>query len=207
MEGRAAVAPRLLGSSDVTTRRLPRLALTGLFAAASASGCSFLFASAPPDNHEKLYEFDCTTGNVLPVVDSVIATVYGIGTAGMLADKSDPPSTVATMAVAVAAFGASAVLGFRRTSDCREARAKLSVRLDALRRAEPRPTAGNDGDWAPSASDPWLDPGPAAPVVSGPRDAGVAPAASPGPAPPPVPAKARPADPDSERTQPNPKED
>ncbi|HEX2660541.1 MAG TPA: hypothetical protein VHU40_19805 [Polyangia bacterium] len=131
--------------------------------AASPIGCSYLFVSAPPDNHERLYEFDCTTGNVLPVVDGVIATVYGIGTVGMIADKSEQPSTVATLAVAVAAFGASSVLGFQRTKDCRAARAQLSLRLDALRRSEPPAVTGRAGDWAPPPGDPWLDPGPATP--------------------------------------------
>src|SRR6185436_15471090 len=98
------VAPALLSSGAVTLARVPRAALTAWLALArSPVGCSYLFATAPPDNHERLYDFDCTTGNVFPVVDAVAAGVYGIVAGGMISDRTETtPNIVGVVAVAAA---------------------------------------------------------------------------------------------------------
>jgi len=212
----------LLCPGVVTLNAFPRLCLGVLLSATGGvlpTGCSYLFVTAPPEHHEKLYDFDCTTGNVLPVVDSVVATVYGIATVSAIADKEQTGNIVGA-AAAAAVFGTSALLGFGRTKDCRDARGKLAVRLEGLRGR----ASGASMDAPRFVADPWLDPPPAAtpstaasppsdawspPQRRSDPDAAVAPVggAPVVPSPPPAVVPAAPSSDRSDRSTPHPKED
>ena len=149
------------------------------------SGCSYLFVTAPPENHERLNYFDCTQGNGLPVVDTVLGGIYALATVGELSGRGASQSTSQTFEtvgaplVLAGLFAASAVSGFGKTSDCRMARTKLMVRLDQMRAMQPYPPM--------ATPDPWLSPdppfaAPGAPVASpeaSPRAAPPAPARRP----------------------------
>jgi len=148
------------------------------------SGCSYLFVTAPPDNHERLNYFDCTQGNGLPVIDTVLGGIYALASVGELSGRGASQSTSQTFEsvgaplVLAGLFAASAVSGFGKTSDCRMARTKLMVRLDQMRVMQPYPP--------PATPDPWLsaDPpfaAPLAPPGPAPRAAPPAPARRPEP--------------------------
>ena len=54
-------------------RRRLLFGLWGLAGLCSTAGCSFLFVHGPPPDHERLPFFDCSSSNVLPVLDALYA--------------------------------------------------------------------------------------------------------------------------------------
>ncbi|HVV53134.1 MAG TPA: hypothetical protein VHO06_25985 [Polyangia bacterium] len=140
---------------------------------ATSGGCSFLFVHGPPPEHRTSSFFDCTSGNVLPILDAVVggaAVVDAIGVASDAAAFSSSPSArradLVTYGAAAALFVTSAAYGFKKTSACREAKVELARRLPPPALALPPPVP----------PDPWIAPAPPPP------------APSPGAAPPPAPA-------------------
>jgi hypothetical protein len=106
-----------------------RFALVPLLCA--ASGCSFAFVHGPPANHRQLPFFDCTTSNILPALDGLLGLVL-VGETVDGTDSGLSASTKTAIGVAVAEavlFGASAVYGFKKTSDCRDAQNLLLMRM------------------------------------------------------------------------------
>lgn len=106
-----------------------------------ASGCSWCFVQGPPEHHEQLRYFDCTTSKVAPVIDTAGGVIYGItgGTAVLSGDTKDREASIAALAAMSAASAASAVYGFLKTSDCEDAKAALMLRIAAQ---EPAPLPG-----------------------------------------------------------------
>jgi hypothetical protein len=111
--------------------RLASVAVAGL-TALSLTGCSFLFVRGPGDPPPTPYPVypECTASMTWPVVDGVLAAVYGIAAIGMFVDDGgDAPGDdddmteagVASLLVAIAA-GAGSFVGYRRVSACRDAR-------------------------------------------------------------------------------------
>jgi hypothetical protein len=163
--------------------------------ATTLGGCSFLFVHGPPADHKTLPYFDCSTSNVLPTLDILAGAVTAIDAVGAGAGSSAFSTTgssstradVAIFAGETALFAASAIYGYKKTSECRDAE------TDLLRRSYGRPPSF--GVTAPPGASPPLGP-------SVPYDPWVAPRPAPGgppPAPPPasdwdsVPGKAPPA--------------
>lgn len=154
----------------------------GLVGLCSTTGCSFLFVHGPPPDHERLAYFDCSSSNVLPVLDAVYAGAAGIEAAVAATGSRtiSPTSSARTDAFVLAGeaaiIGASAVYGFSKTSDCRKAQAAMLKRA-----ATQGPTFG------PGASPTFAPPGAPAvdPWTGRPIGAPQAP-----PAPPPAPAPA-----------------
>jgi hypothetical protein len=204
------------------TSRAPGLALllcAGV-AMGTSSGCSFLFVDGPPDNARKMRSFSCTTSNALPTTDVVLGSLMVIDAIGIAADPTYSSSgsgsgtnygpAIGAAAVA-AAFATSAAVGYKRTSECRDATAELMNRLypPAPPGFAPAPYAPYPGA-PPPPYDPWTAPAPGAapppgmpppyapPVNPGPWGAPPPPAApppqapAPGPAPPPAPPPAGP---------------
>jgi hypothetical protein len=101
--------------------------------------------------------FDCTTGRAAPVVDTVLAVIYGAALASALGESASSSSSssasVTTTAVTGGAlalvFAASAATGYSKTGDCRDAKEELAQRLYK------QPQIGDDRGPAP---DPWLAP-------------------------------------------------
>jgi hypothetical protein len=108
----------------------PRLRLVSAALALGLGGCSFAFVHGPPANHRQMRFFDCSTSNALPLLDSVMAA----GAVGETLDAVTGSATtmnkteLATFAVEAAILGASAVYGFTKTSDCRDAQAAMLAR-------------------------------------------------------------------------------
>jgi hypothetical protein len=110
--------------------RLRLRLLAGAIGVLTLSGCSFAFVHGPPANHRRMSFFDCTSGNVLPVVDALVTAASVAATAGAASgDASTRKADMIGYAVDAALFGASAIYGFSKTSDCREAQAELIARL------------------------------------------------------------------------------
>ncbi len=106
------------------------------------TGCSFLFVHGPPPDHERLAYFDCSSSNVLPVLDALYAGVAAAeAVAAGSGDRAVAPTSSArtdafVLAGEAAIVGASAVYGFRKTSDCRQAQAAM------VKRAATQPLGG-----------------------------------------------------------------
>ncbi|HSS37825.1 MAG TPA: hypothetical protein VLT58_03550, partial [Polyangia bacterium] len=82
-------------------RRRLLSAVWGLAGLCTMTSCSFLFVHGPPPDHDRLQYFDCSSSNVLPVLDAL----YG----GLAAVEAAAAAAAAAIAVAVAAGIASAL--------------------------------------------------------------------------------------------------
>jgi hypothetical protein len=97
----------------------------------STSACGFILVNAPPTGHEQMASFNCTESNAGPVLDIVWG---GLNVLGALAASSDPdayanPDQIVGVGLAWGVLsGASAAVGFGKTSRCREARRSLLAR-------------------------------------------------------------------------------
>ncbi len=164
--------------------RLPRSFLAIALLATVAGGCSLAFVHGPPPDHKTSAFFDCTTGNALPIIDSLFAAGAVIDAVGAGAGSSSfvtnngTTSSSSTRASAAIAYGASAALlavsagyGFKKTSECRDAEADLVRRTTVA----PAFTGASRMLAPPVPYDPWvahppgaapdLTPAPAAPTT------------------------------------------
>jgi hypothetical protein len=98
-----------------------------LVAGVLSQGCSFTFVDGPPDRHEKMLYFDCTSSLGPAVVD----ITYAATSAALTASNSERGTNDATTAYALTAgvFGASAIYGIMRTQACNQAKDDLRRRL------------------------------------------------------------------------------
>lgn len=139
------------------------------------AGCSLAFVNGPPANHQKLAYFDCSSSRALPTLNLLVAgaaTVDAIaGGAGDLGASglSSNRANLAVFGTEAALFAASAIYGYGKTAECREAQS------DMLKRAAQTPSLayppGYGGPYAPSGPprpyNPWVvPPPPAAPPPS-----------------------------------------
>jgi hypothetical protein len=127
-----------------------RLRLVTVALVLGLGGCSFAFVHGPPAGHQQMRFFDCSTSNVLPFVDTLLAA----GAVGETLDATTgsgafntSKAAIATFAVEAAVFGASAVYGFKKTSDCRDAQTALLMRTP--------PVPAGPYLVAPPPVDPW----------------------------------------------------
>jgi hypothetical protein len=150
----------------------PRRVLAPLAIAALSTalgGCSFAFVNGPPPNHRTSPFFGCTSGNGLPTLDAVGATLGLLDAVSFATSSTNDLSTTGSRKGDAIAFGAgaavlaaSAAYGFKKTSECREAEADLVRRTPVF--------TGVPGPFAPRASqapyDPWVAHPPAPPAVA-----------------------------------------
>jgi hypothetical protein len=112
-------------------RRLTTLVLVAT--AVASGGCSFLFVE--PSVRKPLSPETCTEVPIAPVVDAVLTGVSAaaaVSYAGSAEDAArgfgaDKENAVATAVMSGLLFGASAVTGFYRVNDCREAKSPPGV--------------------------------------------------------------------------------
>jgi hypothetical protein len=147
----------------VTAISLRRVA-SALLLSTVLSGCSFLFVDGPPSSHKQLPYFECSSGKGWPTVDLVYGGLVGIESIALFSASSDfssSSSDVKSMAAVAAGeavlFIASAVYGYGKTSDCREAKDELMKRLY---RQQMGPGFGPGPGYAPypPQPDPWATP-------------------------------------------------
>ena len=102
--------------------------LAGTLAVAMSGGCSFVFVQSPPNNHKDLTHFNCTDSSVAPILD---ATFGGLAFVGMVGDAADNglADGAAEGLVLVGGILASAVYGFVKVRECKEAETMLAARL------------------------------------------------------------------------------
>lgn len=150
-------------------RRAPALryrVIASLCALALVSGgCSFAFVSGPPRHHEKLPIFDCTSSNLVPILDTIFTTLQAIRVGYALSrsdedyEMTDQPlsrNADLTLGLIFGALGAAGMYyGYTNTSRCRVAKDEL------LQRMMREPTA--PATWPPPAGTP---PGETRPAIT-----------------------------------------
>jgi hypothetical protein len=145
------------------------------------SGCSFVFVSGPPPQHEQLPYFSCTESRVAPVLDTIFAVLQGANLilAASVDDEQwaenyngDPPisrtSSIPLYAVATLLGVGGAYYGYTRTAACRDAKAQAMGRSN--RNFGQPQTWPPPGPYAPGPQGPYAPPpqGPYAPPPQGP---------------------------------------
>jgi len=177
----------------------------------ACGGCSFLFADAAPEHHEKMLYFDCTSTPGLEVADGSLALINALGGVTALSQteaeykdkngKDANRNAAATVSLAAAGiFAGSAIYGIIVTENCSDAKADLRQRIIererhlAERPATAPPVAPLPAPLPPPvAAPPAVAPvppstAPAAPLPAPPPPStppvGAAPAPAPAPAPP-----------------------
>jgi len=134
------------------------------------SGCSFIFVSGPPTNHEQLPYFSCSESRAAPVVDTILAALQALNlaTAASVSDQQwsdnfngDPPfsrGAAVPLYVGTTLFtAASAYYGYKNTGDCREAKAAASNR--AMQNQPYAPPGSRPSYSPPSYPQPYTPPG------------------------------------------------
>lgn len=176
-----------------TPLRVPaRLVLCTLFLAAGNGACSFAFVDGPPKSHRQLNYFTCTSSNALPTVDLILGAGSAVEAVAFVSARSSGQTSMTTAAAVAAAeaavFVASAIAGYGRTSDCREATDALQVRLSRMQlQAAPGFGPGQGpSPYQASPYDPWVTPRQGGGGASPPPGAG-APSPTPKSNPPPTP--------------------
>lgn len=165
-----------------------------------SSGCSLLFADAPPKHHEKMLYFDCTSTPGLEVADGVLGVggiLQGVNTLSTPEakferenDGGDRNGAAVAQFVVAGVFVGSAIYGIVVTESCSDAKEDLRQRI--IERERRRATEPGRPALPSPAGLPPTPPAPATPSTTG--DATPPPAPTPG-APPASAAPAAPAAP------------
>lgn len=137
------------------------------------SGCSFLFVKGPPANHAEMASFDCSESNALPVLDLIWAGLNGIGAASAAGDDQimNQEQIVGVGLAWVVVSGISAIYGFNKVGQCKNAREQREKRYQSYEEERRRAPDSVPAPVAPGAA---RAPG------------AIAPAPAPAPAPPPA---------------------
>jgi hypothetical protein len=100
-----------------------------VLATLSLAGCSVALARRPPPYYRVTPSFECTKSLAPAVIDTTLASIYAVSTAGNEAIRlsgrgawfvGSPGLSILT-GLAAAVFGASAAWGFNVAHECREA--------------------------------------------------------------------------------------
>jgi hypothetical protein len=115
-----------------------------LMATIGTGGCSWIFVNAPPNNHESLPYFDCTSSNAAPVLDTIWGALNAIGAISAAATPDEKwnyaTSKSSTMIVGLlwtAVMIPSAIYGYSNVSKCNQAKERIMLRQ--YRSQEPSP--------------------------------------------------------------------
>lgn len=140
--------------------------------------CSFVLVSGPPENHQQLPAFECTTSRVGPILDTVWTVLQSVNLV-LAVSKDDtgwhdvycsagdtsckPPisrgAAIPLYAVFATLGAAGMYFGYSRTGACRNAKAELVARETV------QPGAAQPGTWPPPAAAPAQPPAPPAPAA------------------------------------------
>jgi hypothetical protein len=165
-----------------------------------AGGCSFIFSEGPPAQHQMMPYFDCSSSYAPPVIDTLWGGLNLVGAfIAMSASEEDwrargnRVSRGAAIGVGLAwaaLSGSSAVYGYNKVGQCKQAKNELQLRHLEGPPGRPPPgyqTPGYPPPGPPRAPGP---PPPAEPTTPAPAPTPPAPAdpAEPPPATPPPPA-------------------
>jgi hypothetical protein len=143
------------------------LVMCTLLLATGGGACSYAFVDGPPERHRQLPYFACTTSKAWPVVDTVLGAAEALEAvgAGIVASRESKAGAGAIVAPIVvggvaALFIASAVSGYSKTSECREATSELQTRMTRLQLQNSMGFGAGPPGAAPlpPARDPWLAP-------------------------------------------------
>ena len=139
------------------------------------SGCSFMFVSGPPPNHEQLASFSCSESRAAPVVDTILAAlqVLNLATAAGNTDaewndrfNGNPPisrDTAVPLYVATTVLTTvSAYYGYKHTGECRAAKEQAAARYMQY---APPPYVPPGSPYAPASPSPYGPPGAASPYA------------------------------------------
>ena len=163
-----------------------------------STGCSFLFADAPPKNHQKMLYFDCTSTPGLEVADGMFGLLFASAGAQTLAQSDaefeemneggNRKTSAGTFLVTAGVFAGSAIYGIVVTENCSDAKANLRARIIEREQKRANPVVP-----APPPATTAQPVGPSEPLPPG-APGQPAPAAPPAPSepPPPVPPPAAP---------------
>jgi len=114
---------------------IPKFLSLGLMLALGG-GCSFIFVRRPPSTHEPGALLACTTSQVAPAIDTILAAGTGAGASlSALNDPSQRGWTTALYAGAwVGTLAASAIYGYVETNSCSRAQLDAAMlRIDDRR--------------------------------------------------------------------------
>jgi uncharacterized protein YjdB len=104
------------------------------------TACGFVLTHGPPEGHEQMDYFSCTESNAGPIIDLVWASLNVTGAAVISANPEEYENADAAVAGGLiwgAVSTAAAIVGFNKTSKCREAKRLQAQRLGAgVRRTE-----------------------------------------------------------------------
>jgi len=128
------------------------------------AGCSLGFVAGPPPEHPQLASFGCTESNLAPIVDSVLAGLFGVTvvTAVISTDEKwamdnarlGSRTEVALLYGGLAVVeGASALFGYYQVHACRVARRAAAERVQGGMQRLP-------ATWPPTAAPPGMPPAP-----------------------------------------------
>jgi hypothetical protein len=100
----------------------------------ATTGCSLAFVKGPPDGHQGMTGFTCTESRAIPIFETIWAALFiGVGIGSMNEPESeagyDESKHAGTWIGVGMPIGASALVGFHRTSRCRAALEELEVRV------------------------------------------------------------------------------
>jgi hypothetical protein len=158
---------RKAGRRERRSSRSPWAGAVVCLLAMAANGCSFMYAQSPPPNHTQMRYFDCPSSYAPPALDTAGAVAGGLfslvlfafaaygGSSSFsaiqganareaapgLANVGGAAVLVAVPVVLVGLPAASAVYGYTKVGECRDAKAELDARLNA--------TPGDGGPAAP----------------------------------------------------------
>jgi hypothetical protein len=133
----------------------------------TGGGCSYVFVDGPPKNHAQLPYFECSSSKAWPVVDAVMAASLGLAASAAFVDggsSSNDNSQGFVAAAEAAAFAISALSGYQKVAECREAKEELIASLGSRTRYAAAPS------FREPSPDPWVNPPPGlfAPRVTAP---------------------------------------
>jgi hypothetical protein len=148
--------------------RVGKLAVVLTALAVVPAGCSLAFVNGPPPNHQKLAYFDCSSSRALPTLDLLVAGAATVDAIPGVANGASGLSNHAELAVfgtEAALFAASAIYGYSKTAECREAQSEMLKRAARTPTLAYPPGYGDPyGRSAPPPYDPWVvPPAPASP--------------------------------------------
>ena len=112
-------------------RCLPRLGVLMLLPLVTGA-CGLIFVKGPPQNHQQLSYFNCTEGNLGPVLDVVGSGLSVIGAIAAATNDtlSSKGAIVGTNIGFAVLFGFSANSGFKKTKKCRAAKGAWLLRQE-----------------------------------------------------------------------------
>jgi hypothetical protein len=167
----------------------------------ACGGCSFLFADAAPDHHEKMLYFDCTSTPGLEVADGSIALLNTLAGVSALSqseadykkangENADRNAAATVQFIGAGIFAGSAIYGIIVTENCSDAKAELRQRImERERKLAERPAVSPPVALPPPVPPPAAAPSASPPTTPAPAPAPDAPLPAPpsAPAPPPTP--------------------